>query len=106
MKIRILQCDPIDPQAEDQVHRIRHQTGDLVIEYIQIQERQPSRKMGSDNSMFLESCGSAAGRFLSPANFNYQSSTAGRLSILADSQSIDGPLEWRMAGQNDQSISA
>lgn len=26
MKIRILQCDPIDPQAEDQVHRIRHQT--------------------------------------------------------------------------------
>lgn len=38
MKIRILQCDPIDPQAEDQVHRIRHQTGDLVIEYIQIQD--------------------------------------------------------------------
>ena len=38
MKIRILQCEPIDPQAEDQVHRIRHQTGDLVIEYIQIQD--------------------------------------------------------------------
>ena len=36
MKIRILQCDPVDPQAEDQVHRIRHQTGDLVIEYIQL----------------------------------------------------------------------
>lgn len=36
MKIRILQCDPVDPLAEDQVHRIRHQTGDLVIEYIQL----------------------------------------------------------------------
>ena len=36
MKIRILQCDPFDPQAEDQVHRIRHQTGELIIEYIQI----------------------------------------------------------------------
>ena len=40
MKIRILQCDPVDPQAEDQVHRIRHQTGDLIIEYIPIQDAQ------------------------------------------------------------------
>lgn len=46
MKIRILQCDPIDPQAEDQVHRIRHQTGDLVIEYIQIQDAGSRPKNG------------------------------------------------------------
>ena len=38
MKIRILQCDPVDPHAEDQVHRIRHQASDLVIEYIQLLE--------------------------------------------------------------------
>ena len=84
MKIRILQCDPVDPQAEDQVHRIRHQTGDLVIEYIQLVDaaRRPEKYRTGPG----------------PESQTMQSD-----SVLANPPGIDRAMERRVAGEDDQS---